>query len=193
VKFLVDNQLPPALARFIAEDLRVEALHVVDAGLRNGSDADIWAYASENDFILISKDGDFPTLYSRMPSARLLEVRIGNCRRLFLLKVFRSSGTEFCGALRIASASSNFADAKPSGGTLAGAGQRDTPQLTSSARRSGIPAIHIPELRAGSVALRRGRCVPRYGQIQTDNDSPWRPALWPCSHWRAPSRAGCRG
>ena len=35
MKFLVDNQLPPALARFISDDLHVEALHVVDAGLRD--------------------------------------------------------------------------------------------------------------------------------------------------------------
>jgi predicted nuclease of predicted toxin-antitoxin system len=89
VKFLVDNQLPPALARFITEDLRGEALHVGDVGLREGSDFQVWTYASENDFILISKDDDFVTLYSRTPSARLLWIRIGNCRRVFLLNVFR--------------------------------------------------------------------------------------------------------
>jgi predicted nuclease of predicted toxin-antitoxin system len=81
VKFLVDNQLPTALARFIAEDLRGEALHVVDVGLRDGTDAEIWAYASENDFVLISKDDDFVTLYSKTPSARLLWVRLGNPAR----------------------------------------------------------------------------------------------------------------
>ncbi len=89
MKFLVDNQLPPALARFIAEDLGVEAIHVIDVGLRDGTDAEIWGYASENDVVLISKDDDFVTLYSKTPSARLLWVRIGNCRRVFLLSVFR--------------------------------------------------------------------------------------------------------
>ena len=88
MKFLVDNQLPPALARFISEDLRAEALHVADAGLRDGTDADIWSYASKNDFVLITKDDDFVTLYSRAPSAKLLWVRIGNCRRARLLEVF---------------------------------------------------------------------------------------------------------
>jgi predicted nuclease of predicted toxin-antitoxin system len=89
VKFLVDNQLPPALARFISEDLRGEALHVVDVSLRDGSDTDIWGYASENDCVLISKDDDFVTLYSRAPLARLLWVRLGNFRRAFLLNVFQ--------------------------------------------------------------------------------------------------------
>ncbi len=86
MKFLVDNQLPPALARFISEDLGVEARHVADIGLR---DADVWSYASENDFVLIPKDDDFVSLYSKTPSARLLWVRLGNCRRAFLLTVFR--------------------------------------------------------------------------------------------------------
>jgi predicted nuclease of predicted toxin-antitoxin system len=89
VRFLVDNQLPPALARFISEELRVEALHVMDVGLRNGADSDVWTYASEMDLVLISKDEDFVTLYSKIPSARLLWVRLGNCRRVFLLKVFK--------------------------------------------------------------------------------------------------------
>ena len=89
MKFLVDNQLPPALARFISDELRTEALHVVDVGLRESSDADLWSYASVNGFVLISKDDDFATLYSKTPSAGLLWVRLGNCRRAFLLKVFK--------------------------------------------------------------------------------------------------------
>jgi predicted nuclease of predicted toxin-antitoxin system len=88
VKFLVDNQLPAALARFIS-GLGVEALHVVDVGLRDAGDAAIWGYASENDYVLISKDEDFVALYSKTPSARLLWVRLRNCRRVFLLNVFR--------------------------------------------------------------------------------------------------------
>jgi predicted nuclease of predicted toxin-antitoxin system len=89
VKFLVDNQLPPALARFISEELQIEAMHVVDLGLRESSDADVGSHASLNGFVLISKDDDFATLYSKTPSAGLLWVRLGNCRRVFLLKVFK--------------------------------------------------------------------------------------------------------
>jgi len=57
------------------------------------------------------------------------------------------------------------------------------PELTinSWAFRQGTLATHIPEPRAGFVVLRRGRCARRYAQIQTDNDSPWRPAPWPYS------------
>lgn len=88
MKFLVDNQLPPALARYLSGDLGQNAVHVTDIGMRGDPDAAIWAYAGQNDFVLISKDEDFVTLYSKKPSASLLWVRIRNCRRTHLLKVF---------------------------------------------------------------------------------------------------------
>jgi predicted nuclease of predicted toxin-antitoxin system len=56
--------------------------------LRESADADLWSYASANGFVLISKDEDFVTLYSKTRSAKLLWVRLGNCRRAFLLEVF---------------------------------------------------------------------------------------------------------
>ena len=89
MKFLVDNQLPPALARFLSDDLGVHAVHVQDLKLAKASDKELWAYASEQGFIVISKDGDFAALYSRTQTAKLLWVRIQNCRRVELLSVFR--------------------------------------------------------------------------------------------------------
>ena len=67
MRFLVDNQLPPALARFISEDLATDALNVADVGLRGGADAEVWKYAAKNDLVLISKDDDIVTLYSKPP------------------------------------------------------------------------------------------------------------------------------
>jgi predicted nuclease of predicted toxin-antitoxin system len=89
VKFLVDNQLPPALARFIELDLGASATHVTDIGLRDATDSELWSFVSQNDSILISKDDDFVRLVLAKPTARLIWVRIGNCRRQFLLDVFR--------------------------------------------------------------------------------------------------------
>jgi predicted nuclease of predicted toxin-antitoxin system len=59
VKFLVDNQLPRALARFIQHDLGCEAIHVCDIELTHASDAAIWRYAATNAYVLITKDEDF--------------------------------------------------------------------------------------------------------------------------------------
>jgi predicted nuclease of predicted toxin-antitoxin system len=47
VKFLVDAQLPPALARWLGE-AGYEAAHVEDVGLRDAEDSAIWAHALES-------------------------------------------------------------------------------------------------------------------------------------------------
>jgi predicted nuclease of predicted toxin-antitoxin system len=89
VNFLIDNQLPPALARFIHSELNCSAVHVVDVGMRDASDAEVWTYASESDSILVSKDEDFANMILKVPSARLIWIRTGNCRKTFLLDLFR--------------------------------------------------------------------------------------------------------
>jgi predicted nuclease of predicted toxin-antitoxin system len=86
VTFLVDTQLPAALVRFLVSR-GVDCRHVLDLGLANASDAEIWEYASGNDCVLISKDEDFFYL-ANVPSARarLIWIRLGNCRTKELLE-----------------------------------------------------------------------------------------------------------
>ena len=52
--FLVDNQLPTALARFLASR-GINCQHVLDIDLGGASDAAIWEYANRNDCVVISK------------------------------------------------------------------------------------------------------------------------------------------
>jgi predicted nuclease of predicted toxin-antitoxin system len=89
VRFLIDNQLPPALAPFIESELGCEARHVADVGLRDASGAEVWQYASANEFVLMSKDEDFAHMALKNSNACLIWVRVGNCRRVFWLDVFR--------------------------------------------------------------------------------------------------------
>lgn len=89
MNFLVDNQLPPALAHLIQTELNAEAQHVADLGLRDASDAELWSYASARNSIVISKDEDFANMVLQKPTAKLIWVRVGNCRRVFLLDLFR--------------------------------------------------------------------------------------------------------
>ena len=91
MNFLVDNQLPPALARFIESEFKANALHVADLGLRDASDAEVWRYASAKDLILISKDEDFAHMILYRPTAKLIWIRVGNCRRMFLMDLFRGT------------------------------------------------------------------------------------------------------
>lgn len=89
MNFLVDNQLPPALARFLQSELECSAIHVVDVGMRDASDAEVWGYASKTQSILITKDEDFANMVLQLPTAKLIWVRVGNCRKTFLLDLFR--------------------------------------------------------------------------------------------------------
>lgn len=86
MRFLVDNQLPFALARFLAARCE-SSQHVSDIGLAQATDVQVWHYASVTSAILISKDGDFPH-YASLPhaTARLVWVRLGNCRTQILIE-----------------------------------------------------------------------------------------------------------
>jgi predicted nuclease of predicted toxin-antitoxin system len=58
VKFLIDAQLPPALAGLLRK-LGCDASHVEDVALQNASDMDIRDYALANKIIVVTKDRDF--------------------------------------------------------------------------------------------------------------------------------------
>jgi predicted nuclease of predicted toxin-antitoxin system len=83
VKFLVDAQLPPALADWLRERGH-SADHVSGLGLLAAPDAEIAARAEQGNYVLISKDDDFIRL-RRPDRFALLWFRLGNAsnRALF--------------------------------------------------------------------------------------------------------------
>jgi predicted nuclease of predicted toxin-antitoxin system len=91
VRFLVDNQLPRALATLL-ENLGHEAVHVLDVELSQVDDFAIWAYAAQHGYTIISKDADFADLVLlARTEVRVIWVRIGNCRKSALLDTFKKS------------------------------------------------------------------------------------------------------
>jgi predicted nuclease of predicted toxin-antitoxin system len=62
--FLIDAQLPPAMARAIAE-VGYSARHVVDVGLLQAADMPIWDFACKQGCTLITKDEDFVAIRLR--------------------------------------------------------------------------------------------------------------------------------
>ncbi|HEV7402184.1 MAG TPA: DUF5615 family PIN-like protein [Chthoniobacteraceae bacterium] len=94
MKFIVDNQLPAALARWLRTK-GADAVHVLDRRLETTKDHDIWTLAISEERIVISKDEDFFHLANRpADSGRLLWVREGNCRRDTLLARFEAPWLE---------------------------------------------------------------------------------------------------
>jgi predicted nuclease of predicted toxin-antitoxin system len=88
VKFLVDNQLPGALAGLLAS-FGCDSVHVMDVGLGSAPDAEIWRYACENARIVVTKDEDFLHLANRqLQGGGVIWVRLGNCRTAHLLSRF---------------------------------------------------------------------------------------------------------
>ena len=86
MRFIVDAQLPPALARALSSS-GYQAAHVIDIGLEAQSDSDIWNYAIQNEAVIISKDEDFAHRLRQNPqiSPTIVWLRIGNASRKNLL------------------------------------------------------------------------------------------------------------
>ena len=91
MKFLVDNQLPKELARWLVNQGH-DAEHVLDRCQGQTDDRQLWSEASAEDRIMVSKDEDFFILAMRVDdSGRLLWLRVGNCRTAALIVSFEKS------------------------------------------------------------------------------------------------------
>ena len=88
MRFLVDVQLPPALARALEAEGH-QAWHLADIGLPRAEDPAIWQLAIERDAILLSKDQDFASRALRDSRGPVVVwIRIGNTSRSALLRRF---------------------------------------------------------------------------------------------------------
>lgn len=88
MRFLVDAQLPPALARLLAAHGH-QAEHVADLGLRDAEDSSIWNYALLHQAIIVTKDEDFPHRLSQSLGAPIIVwLRLGNTSRKALIQWF---------------------------------------------------------------------------------------------------------
>ncbi|MGH8017427.1 MAG: DUF5615 family PIN-like protein [Opitutaceae bacterium] len=78
MKFLIDAQLPPALARWLREAGH-ETEHVEGVGLREADDTAIWAHALQSGAVIMTKDEDFAVRSTReTPAPVIVWLRVGN-------------------------------------------------------------------------------------------------------------------
>jgi len=91
MKFLIDNQLPLALRRFLSEQGH-DVLHVLDLGMATASDLQVSQLAANEGRTIITKDEDFSILAAMgRCQAPVIWVRCGNCRTRALLDLFSQS------------------------------------------------------------------------------------------------------
>ena len=79
-RLLFDENLSHFLVDLLAADFPGSA-HVRDCGMKGADDADVWRYAAQNGFTIVSKDGDLhqmSLLYGAPP--KVIWLRVGNCR-----------------------------------------------------------------------------------------------------------------
>ena len=86
MRFLVDAQLPPALARWFGEQ-GLSASPVRELGLRDSDDGSIMNHTISGDWTVVTKDEDFVARSLQHSSPpRIVWLRIGNCTNKVLIR-----------------------------------------------------------------------------------------------------------
>ncbi len=99
MRFLVDAQLPAALARWLTS-IGHDAQHVSEVGLASASDDQIWLAAQQFGAAIITKDQDFALRRSfARPGPAVIWIRFGNTRKTELLGRVSASLAEVIAAL----------------------------------------------------------------------------------------------
>jgi len=89
MRLLFDQNLSFRLVERL-RDLYPETKHVRDVGLTAADDGDVWAYARENEYVIVSKDEDFHQLsFLHGAPSKVIWIRIGNCTTAAIEGVLR--------------------------------------------------------------------------------------------------------
>ena len=109
MKLLFDHNLSPVLVRRL-HDLYPDSNHVYRLGLEQVSDAEVWDYAKQESFLIVTKDADFSDLcLLRGFPPKIIWIRRGNCKTADLEAILRShyedvkelNGSEIAGVLTL--------------------------------------------------------------------------------------------
>ena len=90
MKLLFDNHLSHRLVARL-DDVLPGSSHVMLEGLDESGDLDIWKFAFEHDYTIVTKDSDFSDLSMlRGHPPKVIWMRIGNCRISDIESIIRS-------------------------------------------------------------------------------------------------------
>jgi len=92
VKLLFDENLSPRLSEVLS-DLFPDSTHVRNVGLRSADDPDVWKFAIDNGFVIVSKDSDMHdrSLVFGFPP-KVIWIRLGNCSSNDVENLIRKEG-----------------------------------------------------------------------------------------------------
>lgn len=94
MKLLFDQNLSPRLVVFLS-DIYPDSNHVFPLGLDQVSDAEVWAYARSEDFLIVTKDADFADLSMLLGfPPKVIWIRRGNCKTTNIEAILRLHYTD---------------------------------------------------------------------------------------------------
>jgi predicted nuclease of predicted toxin-antitoxin system len=89
-RLLFDENLSPRLVALLAEPFP-ESVHVDSIGLHGRPDGELWDYARDFGYVLVSKDNDFRQLsFLRGAPPKVVWLRIGNAPTKAIVELPRS-------------------------------------------------------------------------------------------------------
>jgi predicted nuclease of predicted toxin-antitoxin system len=90
VRLLFDQNLSRDLVRDLAPWFP-DGAHVGTLGLDVATDREVWTYAGENGYLIVSKDSDFRQLAFLLgPPPKAVWLRVGNCATSAIAELLRS-------------------------------------------------------------------------------------------------------
>lgn len=94
MKLLFDQNVSRRLVAMFSIEYP-ESRHVTEVGLDTATDAEIWSYAGEHDFVIVSKDSDFRQLaFLHGPPPKAIWVRLGNATTIEIYDALRANREE---------------------------------------------------------------------------------------------------
>lgn len=91
MKLLFDQNLSPKLVKSL-NDIFPDSNHVFPLGLDKANDTEVWEYANQNDFTLVTKDADFGDMsILRGFPPKVIWIRRGNCKTSDIEAILRNN------------------------------------------------------------------------------------------------------
>lgn len=87
MRLIVDQQFPPVLAGWLRGQ-GLDAWHVVELGLKNRPDFEIWSLAAKYGDAVVTRDADFLNFARQSSGGRLVWFRLPNCANPQLIAAF---------------------------------------------------------------------------------------------------------
>lgn len=90
MRLLFDENLSPRLKQTL-QDLYPQSIHIRDIGLESAQDIAVWAFAKDNEFLIVSKDSDFRQLsFTLGQPPKVIWIRRGNCSTSEIESILRN-------------------------------------------------------------------------------------------------------